>query len=82
MNTDRVLRILEQINPSSYITTEHLIAAVLREIVRDFPEFRTAAKPNDWELGYHCALDTLCDIADEMDAVANYNLEHFSLGDK
>lgn len=80
--TDRAHRILQEINPSSYTSTEHLIAAVLRETARDFPAFRTAAKPNEWERGYHCVLDTLHDIADEMDALAKHNLRNFSLGDK
>lgn len=80
--TDRAHRILHEINPSSYTSTEHLIAAVLRETARDFPAFRTAAKPNEWERGYHCVLDTLHDIANEMDAIAKDNLRDFSLGDK
>ena len=80
--TDRAHRILNEINPSSYTNTEQLIAAALREVARDFPAFRTAAKSNDWERGYHCVIDTLHDIADEMDALSKHNLRDFSLGDK
>ena len=36
---------------------------LIRAIVKDFPPFRTAAKPNEWEQGYHCVIDTLWHIA-------------------
>lgn len=83
MTLERARRIVEQINPQSYTTTEHLIAAVLRETARDFPAFRTAEQPNDWEKGYHTVIATLHDIANEMDVLAKEN-QHlsFSLGDK
>lgn len=48
---------------------EKFLATALRAIVLDFPEFRTAASPNDWEKGYHCVLDTLWDIATEIEFV-------------
>ena len=40
---------------------------LIRAIVKDFPPFRTASKPNEWEQGYHCVIDTLWHIANEFD---------------
>jgi len=77
MDFERVERISQQINTSSYCTKQELIAAILRETARDFPAFRTAAKPNEWERGYHCVLTTLNDIANEMDQyVKKLNNDH------
>ena len=67
---ERVERICRQINPSSFVTKQELIAAVLRETVRDFPQFRTAETPNEWEKGYHTMIRTIHDIANEMDQYA------------
>ena len=67
MDFERVERISSKINLKSYETKQELIAAILRETAKDFPAFRTAAKPNDWEQGYHCVLETIGDIAREMD---------------
>lgn len=39
----------------------------IRAIVKDFPAFRTAEKPNEWEKGYHCVIETLWQIATEFD---------------
>jgi hypothetical protein len=66
MNFERVERISDKINPKLYETKQELIAAILLETANDFPKFRTAAKPNEWEQGYHCVLETMHDISNEM----------------
>jgi len=45
----------------------------IRAIVKDFPAFRTAEKPNEWEKGYHCVIDTLWQIATEFDLLDKKN---------
>lgn len=50
---------------------EHLYASLLRAVVKDFPPFRTAEKPNEWEKGYHTVLETLLDIAFELETLGS-----------
>ena len=57
---DRPKRILD----SDHYDGTH--AGLIRSIVKDFPAFRTAEKPNEWERGYHCVIDTLWHIANEF----------------
>lgn len=77
---DRVKRISARVSLEEsgtawgWITNEHMYAAMLRAVVQDFPQFRTAAKPNDWEKGYHTVLETLWDIANELDDLADEKL--------
>jgi len=77
MDFERVERISDRVNFRSYETKQELIAAILRETTKDFPSFRTAAKPNEWEQGYHCVLETMNDIAREMDEYVKFlNRDH------
>lgn len=61
--TERAKRIIKQCN----VNDVHLIASIIRTVADDFPPFRTAEKPNEWEKGYHTVLNTLYDIAGEID---------------
>ena len=79
MDFERVERISGKINPSSYQTRQELIAAVLRETARDFPKFRTAATPNEWERGYHTVIETLHDIANEMDQYVKHKTTNWEV---
>jgi hypothetical protein len=53
-----------------WATDANMYADVIRMVANDFPPFRTAEKPNEWENGYHCVLETLHEIADELDSYA------------
>jgi hypothetical protein len=63
--TERAKRIVSNIDGNQSLN--HIISNTLRAVAKDFPEFRTAEKPNDWEKGYHCVIETLHDIAYEIE---------------
>lgn len=46
---------------------------LIRAVVKDFPAFRTASTPNEWEKGYHCVIETLWQIATEFDLLEKEN---------
>lgn len=45
---------------------EDAISQFIRCLANDFPQFRTAERPNEWEKGYHTVIETLHDIANEI----------------
>jgi hypothetical protein len=61
---ERAERILKECN-----NDKHVVAHIIRTVARDFPPFRTAEKPNEWEKGYHTVLETLHDIANEIESL-------------
>ena len=69
-NLERVQRIhkaFKHKEKDNHYTIKRLYAEMLRATAKDFPQFRTAATPNQWEQGYHQVLDTLHDIAYEFE---------------
>ncbi len=69
-NLERVQRIHQSFKhkeSDGHYTIKRLYAQLLRATAKDFPQFRTAANPNEWEQGYHQVLDTLHDIAYEFE---------------
>ncbi len=69
-NLERVRRIhrsFKDKESDGHYTIKRLYAEVLRATAKDFPQFRTAATPNEWEKGYHTVIETLHDIAHEFE---------------
>lgn len=60
----RAERILKECN-----IEKHVVVHIIRTVANDFPPFRTAEKPNEWERGYHTVLSTLHDIVDEIESL-------------
>jgi len=66
--TQRAQRIMNAYDEKwVHLDKKYVVAHILRTVANDFPQFRTAEKPNQWERGYHSVLDTLHKIADEID---------------
>lgn len=68
--SERAERILKAYDDKwVHIDKKHVVAHIIRTVANDFPPFRTAEKPNEWEKGYHTVLSTLHDIADEIESL-------------
>jgi hypothetical protein len=66
--TERAQRIMSAYDDKwVHLDKKYVVAHVIRAVARDFPQFRTAEKPNDWEKGYHTVIETLHDIANEIE---------------
>ena len=57
----------EHLKSAKYGDYKKTVSNFIRSLADDFPAFRTAAKPNEWEKGYHCVIETLHDIANQID---------------
>lgn len=70
MTNDRAERLYKLCSEHTNESPE-TIAKLYQILIEDFPKFRTAEKPNEWEKGYHCVLDTIHTIALELHCLSD-----------